>query len=162
VTIGRAIDGYSVYLLDENLQPVADGQAGELCIGGLGVARGYLNRPELEQAKFVVKSGLAEGPQRLYRSGDLTRRLRLRTLSVRLRITPHHLRKRRRHPARHARITRRHIKTARRQPKLLMRPQPRWIRRQPPTPRHHRHRHHQKQPRPNTITPPLRPPRCRP
>ena len=75
VTIGRAIDGYSVYLLDENLKPVAPGEAGELCIGGLGVARGYLNRPELEQTKFVVLSGLADQPQRLYRSGDLTRQL---------------------------------------------------------------------------------------
>jgi len=75
VTIGRPIDGYTVHLLDESLQPVAVGEPGELCIGGLGVARGYLNRPELEQTKFMVVDGLAGGPQRLYRSGDLTRQL---------------------------------------------------------------------------------------
>ena len=72
VTIGRPITGYEVRLLNDNLETVPAGEAGELCIGGLGVARGYLNRPELTAAKFINDPVPGSG-QRLYRSGDLAR-----------------------------------------------------------------------------------------
>ncbi len=68
VTIGRPLPGYTVRILDTDLQLVAPGGAGEICIGGKGVACGYVNRPELTAAKFVET---AFG--RLYRSGDLGR-----------------------------------------------------------------------------------------
>ncbi len=70
--IGKAIANVQVHLLDEQLQPVANGQAGELCIGGLGVARGYLNRPEMTEAKFVPDPFRGNGT-RLYKTGDLAR-----------------------------------------------------------------------------------------
>jgi amino acid adenylation domain-containing protein len=66
-SIGRAIAGAQVYLLDEKLQEVPAGSQGEICIGGAGVARGYLNQPELTAERFVL---LSEG-RRIYRSGDL-------------------------------------------------------------------------------------------
>jgi len=69
--IGLAIDNASVAILDESLRPVADGQAGELCIGGAGLARGYVGQPELTARKFVT---LASGT-RLFRTGDLAQRL---------------------------------------------------------------------------------------
>lgn len=69
VTIGKPLPGYSVILLDENLQPVADGQQGELCIGGQGLARGYVNRPDATAQKFISHPG--DTNQRLYRTGDL-------------------------------------------------------------------------------------------
>lgn len=75
VTIGRPIEEYTTCLLSEALEPVPQGEPGELCIGGPGVARGYLNRPELNQAKFIVKDAQSARPQRLYRSGDLARQL---------------------------------------------------------------------------------------
>src|SRR5262249_27613880 len=42
ITIGRAVGGYHVCVLDEQLQPVASGAVGEIHIGGPGVARGYV------------------------------------------------------------------------------------------------------------------------
>ncbi len=75
VTIGRPVPGYAVDLLDDGLNPVAEGQAGEICISGPGVARGYLGLPELTREKFVAnpRGSLIDGTARLYRSGDLGR-----------------------------------------------------------------------------------------
>src|SRR4029079_11342864 len=42
---------------------------------GAGVARGYLNRPELTAERFVPDPFGADPRERLYRSGDLARRL---------------------------------------------------------------------------------------
>lgn len=69
VTIGKPIPGYSIFILDSELQPVEVGQAGELCIAGIGLARGYVNRPEITAAKFIPHPHDAN--ERLYRTGDL-------------------------------------------------------------------------------------------
>jgi amino acid adenylation domain-containing protein len=76
--IGRPIPDLELYILDQDLQPVASGAAGEMYVGGAGVARGYLNRPELTAARFIVNPGLASGivdSQKLYKTGDLARYL---------------------------------------------------------------------------------------
>jgi amino acid adenylation domain-containing protein len=73
--IGRPIPGWHVHLLDENLQPVADGSVGEIYVGGDGVARGYLNRPDLTRERFLPSLFSDEPHARLYKSGDLARRL---------------------------------------------------------------------------------------
>ncbi|MFC4018401.1 Pls/PosA family non-ribosomal peptide synthetase [Micromonospora sp. GCM10011542] len=72
VTIGRPLPTYSVVLLDEQRQPVADGDIGEICIGGPGVARGYVGRPQLTADRFI-EHPLAPPGSRLYRTGDLGR-----------------------------------------------------------------------------------------
>ena len=71
--IGVPIPTLSCYILDSHLQLVPIGVAGEICVGGAGVARGYLNRPQLTAEKFV-ENPFRPG-ERLYRSGDLGRRL---------------------------------------------------------------------------------------
>jgi non-ribosomal peptide synthetase-like protein len=74
VTIGRPLPTYSVYILDEHLCPVAPGETGEICIGGIGVAQGYINRPDLTTAKFILDPFEQDRiGAKLYRTGDLGR-----------------------------------------------------------------------------------------
>lgn len=73
VPIGRAINGGTVHVLDDDLLPVPDGEVGELCTAGAGVALGYLNRPMQTERHFVPDPSGASGAL-LYRTGDLVRR----------------------------------------------------------------------------------------
>ncbi|MCP2329614.1 non-ribosomal peptide synthetase-like protein [Hamadaea flava] len=72
VTIGIPLPTYSAVLLDEERRPVADGEVGEICIGGPGVARGYVGRPDLTADRFIEHPSAPPG-SRLYRTGDLGR-----------------------------------------------------------------------------------------
>ena len=79
VAIGKAIANTQFYILDPQLNPVPQGIAGELYIGGSGIARGYLNRPDLTAERFIpnpipplVKGGWGD---RLYKTGDRIRQL---------------------------------------------------------------------------------------
>ncbi|MBD2520503.1 amino acid adenylation domain-containing protein, partial [Nostoc sp. FACHB-973] len=79
IPIGQAISNTQIYILDQSLQPVPVGVAGELHIGGAGLARGYLNRPDLTQEKFIPNpfdKSLVKGEKsKLYKTGDLVRYL---------------------------------------------------------------------------------------
>ena len=86
--------GYSVMVVDDNLNPLPVGFPGELCIAGDGVALGYLNRAEETRRRFIDTASLSpltnerlraavatQNPKaamqtiKLYRSGDYSRLL---------------------------------------------------------------------------------------
>jgi len=71
--IGRSIPDLQVHLLDEQIDPVSEGEIGEMYVGGQGLARGYFRRPELTAERFVPDPFSKEGGGRLYRTGDLAR-----------------------------------------------------------------------------------------
>ncbi|MCB9066930.1 MAG: amino acid adenylation domain-containing protein [Calditrichae bacterium] len=73
--IGVPIPDLEIVLLDEHLQPVPDGETGEICVGGGGVARGYWKREQLTNERFIPHPQKPGSGEKLYRSGDLAKRL---------------------------------------------------------------------------------------
>ncbi|MDR6613253.1 Pls/PosA family non-ribosomal peptide synthetase [Leifsonia sp. 1010] len=69
VRIGLPLDGWDLAVVDAEGRPVADGESGELVIGGVGLAR-YLD-PAKDAEKYAPMPTL--GWERAYRSGDLVR-----------------------------------------------------------------------------------------
>ena len=71
VPIGKPIGNVQTYILNQSLQPVPVGVAGEVYIGGVGLGRGYLNRPELTASAFIPNPFSNEPGARFYGTGDL-------------------------------------------------------------------------------------------
>lgn len=65
-SIGKAIKGVEVRILDDKQREVAPGEVGEICIFGKGVSRGYIGEPP-EQSNFMTW----HDGSRMYRSGDM-------------------------------------------------------------------------------------------
>ncbi|HEX2617662.1 MAG TPA: amino acid adenylation domain-containing protein, partial [Flavobacteriales bacterium] len=66
--IGKAIDHVKLLILDEAMQPVKQGEEGELYLGGACVAQGYIGRDDLTAERFLADP--FEKGARLYRTGD--------------------------------------------------------------------------------------------
>ncbi|MFF9900499.1 amino acid adenylation domain-containing protein [Streptomyces longispororuber] len=73
--VGHPLADLAVYLLDAHGHPVPLGIPGEIHVAGPGVARGYLNRPALTAERFVPDPFSDIPGARMYRSGDVARRL---------------------------------------------------------------------------------------
>jgi len=73
VTLGKAIQGSRIYLVDEEMREVPPGEEGEVCICGPGVAEGYVNRPELTETRFQSNPFDASCPERLFKTGDMAK-----------------------------------------------------------------------------------------
>jgi amino acid adenylation domain-containing protein len=71
--IGKPVANTAAYVLDERLQPVPIGVAGELHIGGLQVGLGYLRRDDLTGKKFIRDPFSKTTQARLYKTGDRVR-----------------------------------------------------------------------------------------
>ncbi|MBF0411474.1 MAG: amino acid adenylation domain-containing protein [Desulfamplus sp.] len=89
IPIGKPVANMRLYILDQHLEPVPIGVAGELWVGGVGVGLGYLNQPELTNKAFIPDPFYLDEPlnksinkplnkrinpknsNRLYRTGDL-------------------------------------------------------------------------------------------
>jgi amino acid adenylation domain-containing protein len=73
VPVGYSVEDTEVSVLDERGNELAPGEVGELVIRSPYVALGYWGRPELTAAAFQTDVG--SGDWRIYRPGDLGRRL---------------------------------------------------------------------------------------
>ncbi|MFG3346188.1 amino acid adenylation domain-containing protein [Streptomyces sp. NPDC048018] len=73
--VGRPLAGVRVYVLDEELRPVPDGEQGQLFVAGSGVTRGYAGRPGATAAAFLPDPWGEVPGARMYRTGDLGRLL---------------------------------------------------------------------------------------
>jgi amino acid adenylation domain-containing protein len=72
VPIGVPCGGEDLLVLDERLEPAADGESGDLYIAGAGLSPGYWRDEAKTQAAFIAAPAALGG--RLYRTGDIARR----------------------------------------------------------------------------------------
>jgi len=73
VTIGTAMPGYDVRIVNEQLELVNGEEEGEILIGGDCVARGYLNQEQLTEKKFIETDKFDGILKRYYRTGDVAK-----------------------------------------------------------------------------------------
>ena len=80
--IGKPLNDLVIHILDSHGQLVPTGVLGEMFISGAGVSQGYLDREEMTNERFLpnpfvqnMPAAAANAHRRMYRSGDLARRL---------------------------------------------------------------------------------------
>jgi amino acid adenylation domain-containing protein len=75
VPIGRPYPGLGAMLVDENLNPVPDGEPGELCVTGAQTSPGYWHDDAKTAERFVNLPISPYETRRFYRTGDRVVRL---------------------------------------------------------------------------------------
>jgi amino acid adenylation domain-containing protein len=71
IPIGTACEGEELAMFDERGKLAAEGEVGEIYIGGAGVSPGYWRDSQKTADAFVPDPRPHRGSQRLYRTGDL-------------------------------------------------------------------------------------------
>lgn len=74
-TIGKPLPNVDFYVLNDEMKVLPINETGELYIGGAQVSRGYYNQPELTAERFLPFQTPEGKTTRLYKTGDLVRRL---------------------------------------------------------------------------------------
>lgn len=74
INLGKPIYNATMYVFDKDLNIQLTDVPGELYIGGNLLARGYINQRELTEEKFI--NNPFNNKERLYKSGDIVRRLK--------------------------------------------------------------------------------------
>lgn len=69
IPIGVPCQGEELMILDEDLEPVPEGEVGHLYIGGVGLSPGYWRDPGKTRTAFLEEG--PDGVDRIYRTGDL-------------------------------------------------------------------------------------------
>ena len=71
VPIGAPCAGEKLYVLDESLKAVPQGEIGDLYIQGIGLSPGYWRDQEKTDAAFLPNPFSQDATDRIYRTGDL-------------------------------------------------------------------------------------------
>jgi len=75
ITIGSPVSNTQLHILDADDELAPVGVLGHLHIGGMGLAKGYFRRQDLTEKAFKTIALEDRPPARLYRTGDIGRRL---------------------------------------------------------------------------------------
>jgi amino acid adenylation domain-containing protein len=75
VPIGRPYEGLMALVVDDELNPVEEGETGELCVGGPQTTPGYWRAPDITAERFVNLTVSKHEMRRFYRTGDLVAKL---------------------------------------------------------------------------------------
>lgn len=73
IPIGKPCAGESIYILDKQLNPVPDGEVGDLYISGVGVSKGYWKDEKKTNEVFRFNPYAIDGDRIFYKTGDLAR-----------------------------------------------------------------------------------------
>ena len=68
--VGRPALPERLYIVDDELRRVPEGEPGEVVVGGDMLARGFVNLPEKTAERFVADPFAGEDGARMYRTGD--------------------------------------------------------------------------------------------
>lgn len=74
IPIGTPYNNYRIYIFDENMSPVENGEIGEICVSGPILALGYYGDMERTEKSFVLNPNNNMYPERIYRTGDYGRK----------------------------------------------------------------------------------------
>jgi amino acid adenylation domain-containing protein len=73
IPIGKPLQNFHIYIVDENFNLCPMGVKGEICVSGIGVGRGYLKDKEKTEKVFMRDPFITEKEVSLYKTGDIGR-----------------------------------------------------------------------------------------